>query len=200
MEEKKDPVVPAGETLLDLYAEWRAVMQEIDDAHGELSPEVQARLVTLDVSIPRKIDAWGYVRDQCKAQQAFWRQREDEARAMRKKYEDHEKFMTTRLKGMMFEMGVTKMTGEDTIFQVRDRGEVLEITDEKKAHAPYLIERVEYDIDKKKLEEDLRAGVKLDWARLRQSTALYQLVNSQKAITAGPREKKEKKLVAAKKE
>jgi len=169
-------------TLKGLMAEWREVMAAIDDAQGELTPEIEQRMALLDVSIPEKIDAWAYVMERMEAEHEFWKARRKVDHEVELKYERHLEFAKTRLKGIMFEMGVVEMRGHDAKFQTVNSRARLTIQDENLIPAKYLTERFVYDIDKDKLRADIEAGIEVEGVRLEKVTALRRSVNSTKAL------------------
>lgn len=170
------------QTLKNLMSEWREVMAAIDDSQGELTPEIEQRLALLDVSIPEKIDAWGYVMERMKSEHEFWKDRRKQDHEIELKYERHLEFATVRLKGIMFEMGVTEMRGHDVKFQAVNSRAKLTIQDEGLIPAKYLTERLVYDIDKDTLRADIEAGIQIEGVRLEKVTALRRTVNSTRAL------------------
>lgn len=93
--------------LFELQGEWHALNAAIDDADGEMTPEVEARFLALDGELTDKVGGYIAVIRSLEAEAAALKAEEERMRARRKARENTRE----RLRGMLLDALVAMDVG-----------------------------------------------------------------------------------------
>jgi len=159
-----------------MMSEWHQVALAIEEAGGDLSPELEKRMVALEIDVPEKIDAWGFVMERMAKEADFFRIKAAEFTKMAKKFEDHCDYMSLRLKALMAENEIAELLGNETKFRLTPIEKRVEIFDETVLPIKYFDEKVVFTANKARIREDLSAGKEIDGARLEGGAKLQKTV------------------------
>lgn len=166
------------QTLALMLSEWRQVLSEIDASQGELSPGIEARMMALDISVPEKVDAWGFVIDRMVAEEAFWRERAQEAEDMARKYASHREYMKKHLKRVMSENEMRELKGTQTRFVLSRTKPALAIYDKSIVPATFTKEVISIELDKEAISIALESGIEVPGCQLLGGASLRKYTNS----------------------
>ena len=172
----------APRTLRSIMHEWDALIAEIEENDGEITEKLEARMRSLEIEIPEKIDNCGYFLEQAELQVEYRKKRIEAEYAIRYRWEKAIEYLKNYIKGSMFERGEKKKTGNEFVFTAVEMKPKLVITDEAHLPGKYLEEKVYYEPKKDLLRDDLMSGLAVPGARLEQVTALRKTTN--KKLTA----------------
>lgn len=185
-------LVPQSDaTLEDIYAEWKAILKEIDQLSGEVTPELEARMNMVETNLPEKIDGYAYVMDRLEMEEAFWKKREDEAAYIKDRFKQRREFIKSYLKMKMVENGKTELLGNVSRFYLKKCAKSLDIYDENALPATYSEEVLTLKVNSKQIKEDLENGIEVPGARLIGGAAFTKGAAT-KLLTRESKPKKEK--------
>ncbi len=164
------------ETLRGLVALSNDLLNQLVELSGELSPELEAQLATLEISLPAKVDSYAYLMDRLEAEAGFWKARAESNALVMKACLAAQKRLKENLKFAMQEQKSDEIKGNDIRFKLQNSKPSL-IIDEATIDPAYTFQHVETRIDKKKIEEDLKIGVPVKGAALEPSFSLRVYAN-----------------------
>ena len=153
-----------GMTLYELTAEMAAIEEELYEAGGELTPELERELTETREGLLRKVDGYNALLQKLGAMAASAKTEIDRLAKLKKVAENAQKRVKERLLWNMNLFGIEKLEGNLCKMSIR-RGKSLEV-DEAAALAPYLgaIEQLQ-----KKLPAWLTVEVKVSKTAIKES-------------------------------
>jgi hypothetical protein len=166
MEEQK-------QTLVEIVSQVAEVTSQIVEAGGELSPELEMKLMQIDLSLARKVDGYSNFIDRLEMEIAYW---DAKAKRMKQIADSHKRLregLRTRIKEAMIAMDRNEIAGEDMRFKLVRSTPSLVIDDENAIPGEYQI--VSWEIDNAKLKKALQSDMKVPGAHLEESLSLRAL-------------------------
>lgn len=168
-------------TLLELAKLSRSLNDMLESTGGELTPEIEESLQLTKENLPFKIDAYYFqIEDFKRRSDTFLKIREEAERCM-KLYDRLIDNLETRMKLALETMGQTQMTGEYSKFSlVRTKPKVevnLTELDEQ-----YMKTKTERYVDKLKIYDEMKQGIKVQGATLVENTYLKMDGHSMRTI------------------
>lgn len=168
-------------TLRELVMISGAIEDALIMTGGEITPDLEAMLAVKDMQLPEKIDGYNLIMDRMLSISEFYEQKAElfirlsgAAKTVVAKCKDNLKFAMT-------EMQVTELVGYDYKFKLQNSPAAVEMLDEAKIPDAYKIVKTVTSVDKKKVLEDLKIGVPVDGAELRQGTHVRSYANNKAA-------------------
>lgn len=162
MEEKK--------TLSDIVFQVSEITNQIVESRGELSPELEAKLSEIDLSLARKVDSYSGVIERLDMEAEYWDRKAKEMKAIADSHKKLKESLRTRIKDAMRVMGKNEILGNDVRFKLVRSQPRLVIKDEKDIPAEFQV--VSWEIDREKLKRALVSEMKIPGAELEESYSL----------------------------
>lgn len=160
-------------TLPQLVAQSNELIQRIMDNGGELTPDLEIALAQIDTKMPVKIDQYIFTMQQMEMQSAWLRKQAEIFLGMAQGLEASRDFMKERVKHAAHELGAKELPGTLFKFVIANSKPSVEIVDESEIEQIYKKEvPATLKIDKKKIEEDLRLGLPVKGAILKENKSL----------------------------
>lgn len=191
-----DLVQQAADKLLKISFEANSLQRDLENAYGELTPEILSKLALLDYSRAETIDFIDHTRNKLKHNAQFYRAQARANDAIASRYEKNDEFLAAREKAMFAELNVTEMRGEFVRHTLVEKPDKLVIEDENKIPLDYFKEELVLKVDKESIRIALEKGCEVPGARLEKVVALcpYPIVHD----TPDKPKKANKKAVKAK--
>ena len=146
-------------TLRELTAEFGFFQQELIDAGGEISPEIETRLVYFEQSLATKTDSIAYVMDRLEGEAEYWKTKAAEMQKLSKSFANAHERIKDGVKHAMRTMGATEIKGDEQTFTLSDSRKKLVINEPSKVPGWYMREVVSREIVKGDIEDDLKKGL-----------------------------------------
>lgn len=142
--------------LYDLAIEYAEIGDAIDDADGELTPEIEARLDALSVSLEAKVDSCcALIREWSLTAEAI-REEERRLKARRDALDNRAARLREYVTSCLDMAGRRKVTSSRFTASVRESRGAVSVTDIERLPAAFKFQRV--DVDKRALRAALDAG------------------------------------------
>jgi len=166
-----------GTSLAELVSQSAYIESKLVESGGELTPELESALATIQLAIPEKIDAYQFVIERLKVAAAHWKVRAKSAQAVAKGCENGLETLRGAIKAGMLALKADEILGIENRFVLANSKPTLEIFDEAQLPAHCIKEVVEYVPDKDKIRELLEAGSIISGARLVPNKSLRSYMN-----------------------
>lgn len=161
-------------TLTDIVFQVAEITNDIVESRGELTPEMEARLADIDLSLARKVDAYAGVIERLDMEVDYWDKKAREMKSIADSHKRLKEGLRTRIKDAMRTMGKNEILGQDVKFRLVRSQPRLVIRDEKNIPAEFQV--VSWDVDKEKLKKALVSEMKVPGAELEESYSLRTFV------------------------
>lgn len=157
-------------TLFQLSEEWQQMVAALEDAGGELTPELQAEWDRLTGALGDKVDAYGHLLRTLDLQSMAHKERaEYHAQAARVRQSAISN-LKDRLAFTLQSLGKRKITGMDFTAYLR-ASEAVAVTNE--ADVPQSFWRIKRDIDRRSLLDALNRGETVPGAEIETRVSAY---------------------------
>lgn len=158
-----------GISLYELTSEHRLICDAIEEAGGEITPEIEAMLAINEENFLTKAEGYAEIIAKYAILAENAKTRKAQCERVQKIAENAVKRMKERILGAMQEYNLQKVECGLHKFSLRT-SKAVEITDEAKIPNDYI--KVSTSVDKKKLRDDLMAGVAVEGAELKENTTI----------------------------
>ena len=156
-------------SLYELTSEHRLICEAIEEAGGEITPEIEAMLAINEENFLVKAEGYAEIISKYALMSEMAKRRIEQLQSVKKIAENAEKRMKERILDAMQQYGLQKVECGVHKFSLRT-SQAVEITDE--IAIPNQYKKVEVSIDKKALRADLMAGVVIEGAELKENKSL----------------------------
>lgn len=156
-------------TLYELTSEHHLIMDAIEEAGGEITPEIEQMLAINAENFVTKAEGYAEVITKYAQISANAAERIKQLQVVKKVADNAERRMKERLQAAMEEYGLTKVECGLRKLSLRT-SQAVEITDETKLPNEYI--KVATSVDKSALRADLLAGVVVEGAELKTNKSL----------------------------
>lgn len=156
-------------SLYELTSEHHLIMDAIEEAGGEITPEIEAMLAINEENFVAKAEGYAEIIAKYAILAENAKTRKAQCERVQKIAENAVKRMKERILGAMQEYGMEKVQCGLHQFSLRS-SKAVEITDEAKIPNEYI--KVSTTIDKSALRADLMAGVVIEGAELKENKSL----------------------------
>lgn len=157
-------------TLFHLSAEWLELVVALEEADGELTPELAALWDRLTAELGNKVDSIGYVLKSMELQATGHRDRAEYHEKAARARDQAKDRLKNYLAQIMQAMGVRKLAGEDFTGYLRSTDVV---TIEAEGEIPEMFWRVKRDIDRAAIGKELKTGGAVPGAALQTRESAY---------------------------
>jgi len=165
-------------SLTEIINQVSEIEKQLADSGGELTPELEAMIVQVEISLPAKIDSYDYVIRKMSHAAEFYKERAQFFTKFSKSCENVGKKIKDSLKFRMLEMGLEELLGNEIRFKLRNNKPSVFIKDESLVPDKYRIAVTTYKIDNDKILADLKAGVDVPGAEILQSKSVLVYPNN----------------------
>lgn len=163
-------------TLYSLVTQAQAIEQQIMEAGGELSPEVEQALTQVDLSLAEKIDSYDFVMDRLEGQSDYWKAKAALYTKISKSYDGVRERLRTAIKDAMIALNKTEIAGNDVRFKLQNSAPKL-IIDEAKVSDKFKMQITTMVIDKERIKSALKDGIPVEGATLEQGQHIRPYAN-----------------------
>jgi hypothetical protein len=156
-------------SLYELTSEHRLICDAIEEAGGEITPEIEAMLAINEENFVTKAEGYAEIIAKYAQMAENAKARKAQLDAVQKVAENAVKRMKERILDAMTEYGLQKVESGVHKFSLRT-SKAVEVLDEAKIPNHYI--KVTTAIDKSALRADLMAGVAVEGAELKENKSL----------------------------
>jgi len=155
-------------TLLELVSITAEIESQLIESSGELTPEIEAMLAVKDMQLPTKIDGYALLIQRMDTVSDFYKAKADQMLKLSKSATKVIDRLKANLEFAMTELKVDELTGNDLRFKLQDNPASVNFTDKTLIPDNYKIIETVVSLDNKKVLEDLKLGVPVAGAELKQ--------------------------------
>lgn len=165
-------------SLLALVDQASQIQRKLIEAGGEITEDLEAMLPIAEVHLPTKVEQYAFVVQQLRNQAKFFKEKAEYFAQISKSFDVGADSMEERIKEAAIKLGVSEIIGVDHKFTITNTAGSVEITNEELIEPIYKKEvPVSYKIDKKKIGEDLRLGLPVAGAYLKENKSVKITAN-----------------------
>ncbi len=158
-----------GLSLYELTSEHRLICDAIEEAEGEITPEIEAMLAINEENFVDKANGYCEIITKYAQMASMASERIEQLQRVKKVAENTAKRMKERIAQAMEEYNLPKVEIDTHKLSFRT-SKAVDITDEAKIPNIYI--KVATSVDKTKLRADLMAGVVVEGAELKENKSL----------------------------
>lgn len=149
------------------------------ESGGELTPEMESLLSLNPKTISEIVDIKYMSLERMEASVEMFKKKAEQFEKIAISLDQARKYINESIKQYMVESGKKELKGNDYQFKLSGAAPKVQIVDESKLDSCYKKEKVEIQIDKKRIAEDLKKGIPVEGAILEESYSL------RKSLTKG---------------
>ena len=164
------------QSLRTLVEISNTVLNQLIESGGELTPEMEAQLAQVEINLPVKVDGYAAIMERLEMEEAYWKEKAAKFIAVARGCTNVRDRLKESLKFAMSELGTTEILGNDVKFKLSNSKPKM-IIDPDTIDKAYTMQVTTTEIDKKRIEEDLKMGVPVQGARLEETKSIRQYVN-----------------------
>lgn len=153
-------------TLYEIVSQAQIIEQQIAEAGGELSPELEQALANVDLSLTEKVEGYAQVIDRLESVSEYWSKKAKELSAISDGVDTAVKRIEERLKSAMIELRKDEVFGESIRFKLSTTKGSLVIEDSSKIPSQFLMTVTTTIPDKEKIREALERADEVPGAKL----------------------------------
>lgn len=176
-----------NKTLMALVAETAEIETVLISGGGELTPELEARLAVVDVQLPEKIDGYAAIMDRMGYLASYYTDRAEALLVLSNAAKNVIRRLEANIKLALETSGESEFLGNDFRFKLQASPGSVVIDSEDAVEGAYKVTETITKIDKKRVAEDLKAGVPVKGAHLERGTHIRRYNNtpgrSKKAVS-----------------
>lgn len=163
--------------LLELVNESNAVIAQLIESQGEITPELAARMEVIELKLPEKIDNYAGLMDRIDMEAEFFKQKAQEYLKVQRGLNNLKDAMKERIKFSMRELKVDEVKGIYERFKLT-RLDPKIVIDPGLLTGEYLVEQITMVPNKEKIEGDLLENKNVPGAFLEPVYKLNKYKNS----------------------
>jgi hypothetical protein len=163
---KKEEMPNNSDTLYSLVSQTQAIEKMLIEAGGELTPELEAMLDNVDVSMAQKIDGYAFVMEDCESRAAFWKAKADTYSKLAKSHAAIQERIKERLKAALIQLGKDEVQGNEIRFKLSKLNPKIVIWNEAELPDDFKIIVQTKAPDKERIQESLKEGFEVPGVRV----------------------------------
>lgn len=167
-----------SKSLVRLAEESAKIEIALAESGGELTPEIEAALAVLDLKLPAKIDGYAFFLERMAQVACHYDERVKAYERMSKSANAVIKRLEDNIKYAMESTKTDEIKGVDVRFKLSPTAGKVVIENEELIDPAYTVIEQVRKIEKKRIGEDLKAGVPVKGARLEVGTSLRRYANT----------------------
>lgn len=153
-------------SLYQIVAQAQYIEQKIAEAGGELTPELEAALSNVDLSLAEKVEGYAHVIDRLESVSKYWNDKAEELYNVASGCANAAKRIKERLKQGMVEMSKEEVFGESIRYKLTPTKGSLVISDASKIPDEFLMVETKKVPDKEKIRTALESFASVPGASL----------------------------------
>lgn len=157
-------------TILDIAADYRALEQLIEEAQGELTPELEAWLTEMEQTLATKTDAYVHILTRLEATEDYLNEQAKKLSDAAKSIEAHRERMKSRIKLAMVTMDRREVGSGAWLFKRSPAAPRLVIDDEAKIPQAFKVQR--WEVVKSDIKDAIAKGAPVDGAHIETGDSL----------------------------
>jgi|ERR1700722_1311668 len=172
--------VTTKSTLTQLVQQAQIIEAALIESGGELTPELEALISNLDLSMADKIDGYSFILERFESEAAFFKARAFIYTKAANGIANFQKKLEAKIKEAMIAMNVDEVSGKEVRFKLKNCALKLVIENEMELAPAYqkIVQTVQPD--KEKIKEDLSFGLTVKGARLEGGKSLTTYIARKK--------------------
>lgn len=163
-------------TLTELISESNAVLNQIIDAGGELTEEIEKALATTTTELQTKVDSYVFIMEKLDSEAEFYKQKAEQYLKISKACKNLKERINQRTKEIMETNKIYELKGFDYHFKLTPTQSAL-LIDESKLTGEYKILVTSYEPDKERIKKALLLDEKIEGATLEKRYSLRSYIN-----------------------
>lgn len=168
----------SDKSLIVLAEEAAKIETALIESEGAITPELEAWLAEIDVSLPAKVENYSLLMDRMEALSDFYKSRADMLLKMSSAAMNVVGRCSENLKIAMEKMQVDEIKGIDVRYKLQNSNPKVVIENEELIPSEYTVIEQVKKIEKKRIAEDLKMGVPVNGARLEAGKSLRRYANT----------------------
>lgn len=146
------------------------------ESGGEITPEIQAEMSINPTTIAMMVDIKYIGIERLEASIELFEKKAEDFSRIASSLKNAKSFILDSIKSHMIETGKKELTGEDYQFKLSGAAPKVEIINESELADVYKKEKIEISIDKKRIGEDLKNGLPVQGAVLKENYSLRKSI------------------------
>lgn len=177
-----DAKLPAkkDQSLYDLVSISQEIKRSLIENFGEMTPEVESSLLTLEERLPNKADGYRFITEDLRHEADLWKERAHTFLAVAKSFSIHADKMEGAIKEACIQMGVEELEGNEFRWKLQKAKPTIIIDDETKVPSGHKEIVQVTKIRKDGILEDLKSGIPVPGCHLEESVYVRCYTNSKK--------------------
>lgn len=173
MEQKK--------SLVSIVSDTNDIVSQLIENGGELPPDLEEKFLINKNELAVKTDSYAYMLERLELEESYWKAKANDMALISKSLKGLRERLKDRLKYALSNLEEKEIKGDDYRFKLSNAKGKLVIDDEKIISDEYKYQKVSMELDKDKIKEDLAKGVKIEGARIEESSMLRKYLNKKGA-------------------
>jgi len=170
-----------NESLRALVVQSAKLEELMIDSGGLLTPEIEAALSVQDLKLPAKVDGYSLFLDRLAVISQDYAKKAELFSRLAGAADSAIKKLKENIEFAMVELKTEELLGNDFKFKLQNSAPSVFIEDEAKIEDAYKISKLVVSVDKKKIAEDLKVGIPVPGAILKQSQHIRKYANNKAA-------------------
>lgn len=141
--------------LLQLVKETNELEQRLIESGGELTPELESKLLVTAQELPKKVDSYNHIFNQLEARAEAFKKQADEYYTAAKTLENTVERIKGYIKSVCRDSGQSVLIGENVKFTITDSAPKLVIENASELPDSYKMQVVKIEPDKELIKNDL---------------------------------------------
>jgi hypothetical protein len=169
-------VAPEAKSLMELLTNELGIMQHIAENGGEITPELDAMLVEVELDVATKVDNYALVLERFKFEQDHWKAKSDFYRKLAKAAERVQDRLTDAIKQVALARGTDEVKGVDYRFKLVRQKDAVDVNEDVLPR-DYKKAVTEWVPEKERILQDLDLGLEIPGAVRREVFGLRTYPN-----------------------
>ncbi len=165
-------------TMKDIVIFTSMLEQMLLENGGEITEDILPYLKVKEIDLPEKVDSTDFIIERMKFISKFYSDKADVYQKLSQAADKIVEYRGEGIKDAMIELGVKELKGHDVKFVLQNSPPSVEINNEELIDEAYKETKTIVSINKKKISEDLKIGVPVAGAQLKQSQHVRRYLNT----------------------
>ena len=162
--------------LIIAFNQADRIEQMLIDAGGELTPELEQELAINPKTIGELVDTKYVMLERMDSSIELFEKKAEEFAKVAASLKSAKKFINDSIKDFMIQNDKKEIAGTDYTFKLAGAAPKVEIVDESKIVDVYKVTKTEVRIDLKKIGDELKSGIPVDGAVLKENYSLRKSI------------------------
>lgn len=150
---------------------------ELIEAIGELTPEMEQALLEIETNLPEKVDNYAYLIDKVEHEAEFFKKKAEKYLKTSKVLENLHQRLLDSIKQRMIEFNLLEVKGHDEVFRIARGKPVVTVLSQSEIPESHLKKTLTISVDKNSIREAIEGGKEIAGVRLDPSFTLRRSLN-----------------------